>query len=121
ARPRDAIAASRSASLMRTLRARSSSPMLRFTGLILRQRRAPRPDPSESSRRSRLHLRVMAKKKRPVAEPAPYVTPLFDAHTHLASCGARDAESIAALMDRAMAAGVAGVCTIGDGLEETRL
>ena len=63
----------------------------------------------------------MAKKKRPVAEPAPYVTPLFDAHTHLASCGARDAESIAALMDRAMAAGVAGVCTIGDGLEETRL
>lgn len=63
----------------------------------------------------------MGKKKRPVAEPAPYVAPLFDAHTHLASCGARDAESISALMERAMAAGVAGVCTIGDGLEETEL
>ena len=63
----------------------------------------------------------MGKKKRPVAEPAPFTTPLFDAHTHLASCGARDAESIAALMDRATAAGVVGVCTIGDGLEETEL
>lgn len=68
-----------------------------------------------------LDLATMGKKKRPVAEPAPYVAPLFDAHTHLASCGARDEASIAALMDRAMAAGVAGVCTIGDGMEETEL
>lgn len=68
-----------------------------------------------------LDLADMGKKKRPVAQPAPYVAPLFDAHTHLASCGARDEASIAALMDRAMAAGVAGVCTIGDGLPETEL
>lgn len=63
----------------------------------------------------------MGKKKRPVASPAPYVAPLFDAHTHLASCGARDEAAIAELMDRAVAAGVAGVCTIGDGLPETEL
>lgn len=71
--------------------------------------------------RPRLDLAPMGKKKRPVAEPAPRVAPLFDAHTHLASCGARDAESIAVLMDRAAAAGVAGVCTVGDGLPETEL
>lgn len=68
-----------------------------------------------------LHWVVMGKKKRPVASPAPYVAPLFDAHTHLASCGARDEAEIAELMDRAVAAGVAGVCTIGDGLPETEL
>lgn len=68
-----------------------------------------------------LDLADMGKKKRPVAQPAPYVAPLFDAHTHLASCGAGDEASITALMDRAMAAGVAGVCTIGDGLPETEL
>ncbi|ALA67880.1 TatD family hydrolase [Corynebacterium lactis] len=63
----------------------------------------------------------MAKKKRKVAEPAEFVTPLFDAHTHLASCGAREPEEIAALMDRAAAAGVVGVCTVGDGMPETEL
>ena len=63
----------------------------------------------------------MGKKKRKIAEPAPFTTPLFDAHTHLASCGARDAESIAELMDRAAAAGVVGFCTIGDGMPETEL
>lgn len=63
----------------------------------------------------------MAKKKRKVAESAEFVTPLFDAHTHLASCGAREPEEIAALMDRAAAAGVVGVCTVGDGMPETEL
>ncbi|WP_027020422.1 TatD family hydrolase [Corynebacterium sputi] len=63
----------------------------------------------------------MGKKKRPVAEPAPYVSPMFDAHTHLASCGARDEASVRELMDRAGEAGVVGVCTVGDGLEETEL
>ena len=64
----------------------------------------------------------MSKKKpRPTPVPAEPIPGLIDAHTHLASCGARDEASIAALMDRAMAAGVAGVCTIGDGLPETEL
>ncbi|MBV7295621.1 TatD family hydrolase [Corynebacterium sp. TAE3-ERU12] len=63
----------------------------------------------------------MGKKKRKIAEPAPVAGPLFDAHTHLASCGARTADEIAALMDRAAAAGVEGVCTVGDGMAETEL
>ncbi|MEJ5920032.1 TatD family hydrolase [Corynebacterium sp. H78] len=63
----------------------------------------------------------MSKKKRRIAEPAPFLTPLFDAHTHLASCGAREEPDVIALMDRAAAAGVIGVCTIGDGLPETEL
>nr|WP_120492097.1 TatD family hydrolase [Corynebacterium lactis] len=63
----------------------------------------------------------MGKRKRKVAEPAEYLTPLFDAHTHLASCGAKTPEEVAALMDRAAAAGVVGVCTVGDGMPETEL
>lgn len=63
----------------------------------------------------------MSKKKRKVAESAQFVSPLFDAHTHLASCGARSAEDIAALMSRASDAGVVGVCTVGDGMPETEL
>lgn len=63
----------------------------------------------------------MSKKKRKIAEPAPFLTPLFDAHTHLASCGARTADEIAELMNRAEAAGVVGVCTVGDGMPETEL
>ncbi len=63
----------------------------------------------------------MAKKKRPEPQPAPKFGPLFDAHTHLASCGARSADQVQALLDRAADAGVVGVCTIGDGLEETEL
>lgn len=63
----------------------------------------------------------MGKRKRKIAEPAEYLTPLFDAHTHLASCGAQTPEEIAALMDRAAAAGVVGVCTVGDGMPETEL
>lgn len=63
----------------------------------------------------------MSKRKPKVAEPAEFVTPLFDAHTHLASCGARSEQDIAALMQRAAAAGVVGVCTVGDGMPETEL
>ena len=63
----------------------------------------------------------MGKRKRPVAEPAEYLTPLFDAHTHLASSGASEPAQIAELMQRAEAAGVVGVCTVGDGMPETEL
>ena len=65
------------------------------------------------------------KKSRPTAVPAPELRPLFDAHTHLYSTvnkSLRDssyAEGIAHLMDRAQGSGLVGVCTVGDGLEET--
>ncbi|WP_018024295.1 TatD family hydrolase [Corynebacterium ulceribovis] len=63
----------------------------------------------------------MARKPRPIAQPAEYLTPLFDAHTHLASTGAKTAEEVKELLDKAEAAGVVGVCTVGDGLAEAEL
>ena len=60
----------------------------------------------------------MAKKKpRPVPQPAAPIPRLIDAHTHLSSCN----KPVADLMQRAKAAGVELVCTVGDGLAETRL
>ncbi|MFI5504400.1 TatD family hydrolase [Corynebacterium kutscheri] len=57
----------------------------------------------------------MAKKKpRPLPVPAEFIPELVDAHTHLASCVDPAAELIA----RAQAAGVAKLCTVGDGLAE---
>lgn len=63
----------------------------------------------------------MSAKKRPapvLPEPLP---DLFDAHTHLASCGARTPEQVREVMDRAAAVGVAQVCTVGDDLAESIL
>jgi TatD DNase family protein len=58
--------------------------------------------------------------KRP-APPAPEpLTPLVDAHTHLDACGATDAHSIRAIVDRAAAAGVQAVVTIADDLASAR-
>lgn len=48
--------------------------------------------------------------------PAP-LTPLIDAHTHLDACGATDAASITAIVERAAAVGVQAVVTIADDLE----
>ena len=47
-------------------------------------------------------------------------TPLIDAHTHLDACGATDAESVTAIVDRAAAVGVQAVVTIADDLESAR-
>ncbi|MDK8451104.1 TatD family hydrolase [Corynebacterium mastitidis] len=64
----------------------------------------------------------MAKKKpRPTPEPADFLPHLVDAHTHLASCGARTPEEIDAVVARAVDAGVERMCTVGDGLEEAEL
>ncbi|NJJ04756.1 TatD family hydrolase [Corynebacterium coyleae] len=64
----------------------------------------------------------MSKKKpRPTPVPAEPITGLVDAHTHLASCGARTAEEIDAFVQRAVAAGVERICTVGDGLDEAEL
>lgn len=55
------------------------------------------------------------------APPAPEpLTPLIDAHTHLDACGATDAESVGAIVDRAAAVGVQAVVTIADDLASAR-
>ena len=55
------------------------------------------------------------------APPAPEpLTPLIDAHTHLDACGATDAQSVTAIVDRAAAVGVQAVVTIADDLESAR-
>ena len=61
----------------------------------------------------------MSKKKpRPTPVPAEPIPGLVDAHTHLASCGARTQEEVDAIVGRALAAGVERMCTVGDGLAE---
>jgi TatD DNase family protein len=45
---------------------------------------------------------------------------LVDAHTHLDACGATDAESVTAIVDRAAAVGVQAVVTIADDLVSAR-
>ena len=58
--------------------------------------------------------------KRPLP-PAPQpLTPLIDAHTHLDACGATDAASVTAIVDRAAAVGVQAIVTIADDLESAR-
>jgi TatD DNase family protein len=55
------------------------------------------------------------------APPAPEpLAPLIDAHTHLDACGATDAASVTAIVDRAAAVGVQAVVTIADDLESVR-
>ena len=55
------------------------------------------------------------------APPAPEpLSPLVDAHTHLDACGATDADSVTAIVDRAAAVGVQAVVTIADDLESAR-
>ena len=57
------------------------------------------------------------REKPPAPEP---LTPLIDAHTHLDACGARTAEDVTAILDRAGAAGVQAVVTIADDLDAAR-
>lgn len=53
--------------------------------------------------------------------PAPQpLAPLIDAHTHLDACGATDAASITAIVDRAADVGVQAVVTIADDLDSAR-
>lgn len=67
-------------------------------------------------------MAAMSKKKpRPTPQPAESIRGLVDAHTHLATTGARTPGEVAALVDRAVAAGVEKLCTVGDGLAEAEL
>ena len=58
--------------------------------------------------------------KRPAPPPPKPLTPLVDAHTHMDACGARTAEDVRALVDRAEAVGVGAVVTIADDLDSAR-
>ncbi|MFB1295086.1 TatD family hydrolase [Mycobacterium sp. pW049] len=60
-----------------------------------------------------------SQKREPPPIPEP-VAPLIDAHTHLDACGARDADGVRAILDRAGQAGVKAVVTIADDLESAR-
>jgi TatD DNase family protein len=61
--------------------------------------------------------RRASREKPPAPQP---LTPLIDAHTHLDACGATDAESVTAIVDRAAAVGVQAVVTIADDLASAR-
>lgn len=60
-----------------------------------------------------------SQKREPPPIPEP-VGSLIDAHTHLDACGARDADDVHAILDRADQAGVKAVVTIADDLESAR-
>lgn len=45
---------------------------------------------------------------------------MIDAHTHLDACGARDAQGVTAIAERAAAVGVVAMVTIADDLESAR-
>ncbi|GAA4540133.1 TatD family hydrolase [Mycobacterium paraffinicum] len=66
-------------------------------------------------------MRVSSNRREREAPPAPEpLAPLVDAHTHLDACGARDAEDVRAIVDRAAAVGVRAVVTIADDLDSAR-
>ena len=59
-------------------------------------------------------------RSRPAPPPPEPLSPLVDAHTHLDACGASDADSVRAIVDRAEAVGVGAVVTIADDLTSAR-
>jgi len=61
--------------------------------------------------------RPASRKGPPAPEP---LAPLIDAHAHLDACGARDAEDVVAIVERAEAVGVGAVVTIADDLDSAR-
>ena len=64
-------------------------------------------------------MSLRGKRSEPPPPPLP-LTPLIDAHTHLDACGARDADDVRAILDRAQAAGVVAAVTIADDLDAAR-
>ena len=63
---------------------------------------------------------LVVSSKRPAPPPPKPLTPLIDAHTHLDACGARTAEDVRGILDRAEAVGVGAVVTIADDLDSAR-
>lgn len=52
--------------------------------------------------------------------PAPLPAAVVDAHTHLDACGARTADEVAVVLDRAASVGVTRVITVADDLDSAR-
>ncbi len=52
-------------------------------------------------------------------DPDP-IEPLIDAHTHLAACGGREPEAVAAILDHAERVGVRAVVTVADDILDAR-
>ncbi len=66
-------------------------------------------------------MAVSSKRSQRAAPPAPEpLAPLIDAHTHLDACGARSAQDVRAIADRAEAVGLLAMVTIADDLESAR-
>jgi TatD DNase family protein len=66
-------------------------------------------------------VRVSSDRPGKQAPPAPEpLAPLVDAHTHLDACGARDADGVTAILERAAAVGVVAAVTIADDLDSAR-
>ena len=61
----------------------------------------------------------MSPRKPPPPDPEP-LTPLIDAHTHLAACGGRDADAVRAILDHAESVGVRAVVTVADDMVDAR-
>lgn len=59
-------------------------------------------------------------KERPAPPLPERLDTLVDAHTHLDACGANDAASVAAILDRAGSVGVGAVVTVADDLDAAR-
>lgn len=59
-------------------------------------------------------------RNRPAPPPPEPLTPLVDAHTHLDACGARSADDVRAILDRAGEVGVQAAVTIADDLDSAR-
>jgi TatD DNase family protein len=57
---------------------------------------------------------------RPAPPPPQPLAPLVDAHTHLDACGASDADSVRAIVDRAEAVGVKAIVTVADDMASAR-
>lgn len=63
----------------------------------------------------------MSKNRRREPPPDPQPLPgLIDAHTHLAACGGRDADSVREILDHAEKVGVGAVVTVADDMVDAR-
>lgn len=75
---------------------------------------------TESTRETESNKAARKRRRRePPPDPAP-LPGLVDAHTHLAACGGRSAETVAAIVDRASAVGVGQVVTVADDMVDAR-
>lgn len=81
----------------------------------------PEARTSTSESGESLSNKAAKRRRRREAPPDPvFLGGLVDAHTHLAACGGRDAESVRAICDHAQAVGVEQVVTVADDMVDAR-